>query len=240
MLGHATTFYDGPFTVESAYRTIAEHRITNLAGAPTAFRLLMAAGDEAAKAVKGQLRSARSGEPRRRGGAGRAAHYCGGNSALRRGISTSLPGGLGEFRRQTPGRAVRHSPAARCGPERRFCLERRVRPVQRPRMRQMRQRRRTPAVGPDGELPRRAHAAVQPARRDGASGAPPACELSAAEGSHRGDFASSITHCFARTRRQDRAVIEMRRVQRSFRIDRRGSEGLARGLDGPCRSAARR
>ena len=32
-------------------------------------------------------------------------------------------------------------------------------------------------------------------------------------------FASSITHCFARTRRQDRggnAVIEMRRVQRSF------------------------
>jgi len=61
-----------------------------------------------------------------------------------------------------------------------------------------------------------------------------------------GRFASSITNCCARTRRrQDRggnAVIEMRRAQRSFGdgIDRRGSEGLARGLDGPCRSAARR
>ena len=64
MLGHATTFYDGPFTVESAYRMIADYRITNLAGAPTAFRLLMAAGDEAAKAIKGQLRVVSSaGEP---------------------------------------------------------------------------------------------------------------------------------------------------------------------------------
>jgi len=64
MLGCATTFYDGPFTVESAYRMIADTRITNLAGAPTAFRLLMAAGDEPAKAVKGQLRVVSSaGEP---------------------------------------------------------------------------------------------------------------------------------------------------------------------------------
>src|SRR5271157_5432194 len=64
MLGCATTFYDGPFTVESAYRMIADYGVTNLAGAPTAFRLLMAAGDEPAKAVKGQLRVVSSaGEP---------------------------------------------------------------------------------------------------------------------------------------------------------------------------------
>ncbi len=64
LLGHATTLYDGPFTVESAYRIIAEHGVTNLAGAPTAYRLLIAAGPEAAKAVKGKLRVVSSaGEP---------------------------------------------------------------------------------------------------------------------------------------------------------------------------------
>ena len=64
LLGHATTFYDGPFTVESTYRIIAEHGITNLAGAPTAYRLLIAAGPEAATAVKGKLRVVCSaGEP---------------------------------------------------------------------------------------------------------------------------------------------------------------------------------
>src|SRR5208283_4875286 len=56
LLGHATTLYDGPFTVESAYRIIETRRITNLAGAPTAYRLLIAAGPEAAAAVKGKLR----------------------------------------------------------------------------------------------------------------------------------------------------------------------------------------
>ena len=40
LLGHATTLYDGPFTVESTYRVIRKYGITNLAGAPTAFRLL--------------------------------------------------------------------------------------------------------------------------------------------------------------------------------------------------------
>ena len=64
LLGHATTLYDGAFTVESAYRIIAEHGITNLAGAPTAYRLLIAAGPEAATAVKGKLRAVSSaGEP---------------------------------------------------------------------------------------------------------------------------------------------------------------------------------
>ena len=64
LLGHAITLYDGPFTVESAYRIIETHGITNLAGAPTAYRLLIAAGPEAGARVKGQLRCVSSaGEP---------------------------------------------------------------------------------------------------------------------------------------------------------------------------------
>jgi len=64
LIGHATTFYDGPFTAESTYRIIKSHGITNLAGAPTAYRLLIAAGPEAAAGVKGQLRAVSSaGEP---------------------------------------------------------------------------------------------------------------------------------------------------------------------------------
>ncbi|MFL5255804.1 MAG: AMP-binding protein [Rhodopila sp.] len=64
MLGHATTFYDGPFTPESTYRVIEAHGITNLAGAPTAYRMLIAAGPEPAARVKGQLRAVSSaGEP---------------------------------------------------------------------------------------------------------------------------------------------------------------------------------
>ena len=56
LLGHATTLYDGAFTAESTYRVIEKYGITNLAGAPTAFRLLIAAGVEAAARVKGRLR----------------------------------------------------------------------------------------------------------------------------------------------------------------------------------------
>ena len=56
LLGHATTFYEGPFTVESTYGLIERHAINNLAGAPTAYRLLIAAGPEAAAKVKGKLR----------------------------------------------------------------------------------------------------------------------------------------------------------------------------------------
>ncbi|CAE6969318.1 acyl-CoA synthetase [Paraburkholderia domus] len=64
LLGHATTLYDGPFSAESTYRIIKDHEITNLAGAPTAYRLLIAAGEEAAAAVKGKLRAVSSaGEP---------------------------------------------------------------------------------------------------------------------------------------------------------------------------------
>lgn len=64
LLGHATTFHEGNFTVESAVRVIVGQRITNLAAAPTAYRLLMAAGDAATAPIAGQLRVASSvGEP---------------------------------------------------------------------------------------------------------------------------------------------------------------------------------
>ncbi len=63
-MGCTTTFYNGAFTVEETYRTIRTLGITNLAGSPTAFRFLIAAGPGAAAAVKGQLRAVSSaGEP---------------------------------------------------------------------------------------------------------------------------------------------------------------------------------
>lgn len=64
MLGYATTLYEGGFTAESTYSIINRLGVTSLAGSPTAFRLLIAAGDEAATAAKGQLRVVSSaGEP---------------------------------------------------------------------------------------------------------------------------------------------------------------------------------
>ncbi len=64
LLGHATTFYDGPFTVEAAARVIKTLAIANLAAAPTAYRAMMAAGDAAMADIAGQLRVASSaGEP---------------------------------------------------------------------------------------------------------------------------------------------------------------------------------
>ncbi|TRO41180.1 AMP-binding protein [Pseudomonas sp. ALS1131] len=63
-LGHATTFYEGAFSVESTCRVIREYGITNLAGSPTAYRLLLAARDEVEAAIKGRLRAVSSaGEP---------------------------------------------------------------------------------------------------------------------------------------------------------------------------------
>lgn len=63
-LGHATTFFDGPFSVESTCRVIAKYGITNLAGSPTAYRLLIAAGDAFSAPIKGHLRVVSSaGEP---------------------------------------------------------------------------------------------------------------------------------------------------------------------------------
>ncbi|MGP0057687.1 MAG: AMP-binding protein [Beijerinckiaceae bacterium] len=64
LLGHATTMYDGPFSVESAVRVIAMHGVTNLAAAPTVYRMMMAAGEAAMAPIAGQLRVASSaGEP---------------------------------------------------------------------------------------------------------------------------------------------------------------------------------
>ncbi|RON63114.1 AMP-binding protein [Pseudomonas fluorescens] len=63
-MGHPTTFYNGPFTLESTCRVINKYGITNLTGSPTAYRLLIAGGDEFARSIKGKLRIVSSaGEP---------------------------------------------------------------------------------------------------------------------------------------------------------------------------------
>jgi acetyl-CoA synthetase len=63
-LGNAITFFEGGFTVESASHGISSRQITVLAAAPTAYRLMMAAGDAAMAPIAGQLRVACSaGEP---------------------------------------------------------------------------------------------------------------------------------------------------------------------------------
>ncbi|QZI73507.1 AMP-binding protein [Pseudomonas protegens] len=63
-LGHPITFYDGPFTLESTCRVINKYGITNLTGSPTAYRLLIAGGDQFARSIKGRLRIVSSaGEP---------------------------------------------------------------------------------------------------------------------------------------------------------------------------------
>ena len=63
-LGIATTFYEGAFNARSTYDIIERLGVTSLAGSPTAYRLLMAEGAEAAARVKGRLRVVSSaGEP---------------------------------------------------------------------------------------------------------------------------------------------------------------------------------
>ena len=63
-MGHPITFYDGPFSLESTCRVINKYGITNLTGSPTAYRLLIAGGDEFARSIKGKLRIISSaGEP---------------------------------------------------------------------------------------------------------------------------------------------------------------------------------
>jgi len=63
-IGHPITFYDGPFTLESTCRVINKYGITNLAGSPTAYRLLIAGGEQFARSIKGKLRIVSSaGEP---------------------------------------------------------------------------------------------------------------------------------------------------------------------------------
>ncbi len=59
LLGHSTVLYEGPFTVESTVRVIAEAGVTNLVAAPTVFRMMRAAGDAAM--APSQLRCITSG-----------------------------------------------------------------------------------------------------------------------------------------------------------------------------------
>ncbi|MCJ1888060.1 acyl-CoA synthetase [Pseudomonas sp. LA21] len=59
-MGHPITFYEGAFTVESTCRIVRKYGITNLAGSPTAYRLLIAAGEAVSKPLKGRLRAVSS------------------------------------------------------------------------------------------------------------------------------------------------------------------------------------
>jgi acetyl-CoA synthetase len=64
LLGHATTLVEGPFTVDSTYDVISRLRVTNFAGAPTAFRLIIASGAKRAAQLRDQIRCISSaGEP---------------------------------------------------------------------------------------------------------------------------------------------------------------------------------
>ncbi len=64
LLGHATTLVEGSFTVDGTYEIIRQLGVTNFAGAPTAFRMLIAAGPEEATKVQGRVRCVSSaGEP---------------------------------------------------------------------------------------------------------------------------------------------------------------------------------
>lgn len=64
LIGHRTTLHDAPFTVEGTTGLVEELGITNLAGAPTAYRMIIAAGPDAARPLAEHLRVASSaGEP---------------------------------------------------------------------------------------------------------------------------------------------------------------------------------
>lgn len=64
LLGHATLFYEGGFSIESLSRIVQEYGITNLTGAPTAYRMMMAADQEEMAKLRGQFRRVSSaGEP---------------------------------------------------------------------------------------------------------------------------------------------------------------------------------
>ncbi len=64
LLGHQTTLFDGPFTVESTNEVVEQLGVTNLAGAPTAYRMIIAEGADKVPALARNLRVAASaGEP---------------------------------------------------------------------------------------------------------------------------------------------------------------------------------
>lgn len=64
LLGHATLFYEGGFSIDSFCQIVQDYQITNLAGAPTAYRMMMAADQQKMAALRGQFRRVSSaGEP---------------------------------------------------------------------------------------------------------------------------------------------------------------------------------
>jgi acetyl-CoA synthetase len=64
LIGNATHFYEGAFSVESTYEMLEKYAITVFCSAPTAYRLLMASGDAMADACQAPIRVACScGEP---------------------------------------------------------------------------------------------------------------------------------------------------------------------------------
>ncbi len=63
-IGHATLFYEGGFSIESLCQIVKDYHVTNLAGAPTAYRMMMAADPAQMAKLKGQFRVVSSaGEP---------------------------------------------------------------------------------------------------------------------------------------------------------------------------------
>lgn len=64
LLGHATLFYEGGFNVDNVCQIVQEYKINNLAGAPTAYRMMMAADPAQMAPLKGKFRVVSSaGEP---------------------------------------------------------------------------------------------------------------------------------------------------------------------------------
>ncbi|NNP71644.1 AMP-binding protein [Acinetobacter defluvii] len=64
LLGHATLFYEGGFSIDSLCQIVNDYKITNLAGAPTAYRMMMAADQSQMAKLKGKFRVVSSaGEP---------------------------------------------------------------------------------------------------------------------------------------------------------------------------------
>ena len=63
-LGHATLFYEGGFSTDSLCQIVKDYKVNNLAGAPTAYRMMMAADPAQMAPLKGQFRVVSSaGEP---------------------------------------------------------------------------------------------------------------------------------------------------------------------------------
>lgn len=64
LLGHSILFYEGGFSIDSLCQIVKDYQITNLAGAPTAYRMMMAADPEQMQQLKGRFRVVSSaGEP---------------------------------------------------------------------------------------------------------------------------------------------------------------------------------